>query len=109
MNENYNDNIDEAAILIITPLHLGVTNDFKDIVAYAEEYRDIAQKILIKFGMKSELLLEEHKILVLDNLSASDGSSLIVPHMLTNYNLIERKTTSSCPFLTVVDLLEKHE
>lgn len=109
MNTTYNTNVEESAILIISPLHVGVTNDFKDVVAYAEEYRDIAQKILIKFGMKNDLLLEEHKILMLDALSASDGISITIPHMLTDYNLIKRKSAVVSPFLTVVDILANHE
>ena len=52
-----------------------------------------------------KILIEQQKILTLDNLRNSEGKTLIVPHKQIDFNLIERNPDAK-QLITVVDILK---
>lgn len=102
---NKDDNVSVPAFLMVSKYHVGVTDSLADVTAYSNEHLQPGETLILKKGYLDELLIEQQKILTLDNLSNSDGKMLIVPHKQTDFNLIERNSDIR-PLLTVVDILK---
>lgn len=102
---NKDDNVSVPAFLMVSKYHVGVTDSLADVTAYSNEHLQPGETLILKKGYLDELLIEQQKVLTLDNLSNSDGKTLIVPHKQTDFNLIERNSDIR-PLLTVVDILK---
>lgn len=102
---NKENNVSTPAFLMISEYHVGVTDSLADVTAYSNEHLQPGETLILKKGYFDELLVEQQKILTLDNLRNSDGNTLIVPHRQTDFNLIERNLNAK-PLLSVVDILK---
>lgn len=102
---NKDDNVSVPAFLMVNKYHVGVTDSLADVTAYSNEHLQPGETLILKKGYLDELLIEQQKVLTLDNLNNSDGKTLIVPHKQTDFNLIERNSDIR-PLLTVVDILK---
>ena len=102
---NKDDNVSTPAFLMISEHHIGVTDNLADVIAYSNDHLQPGDTLILQKGYFDELLVEQQKILTLDNLRNCDGKSLIVPHKQTDFNLIERNPDIR-PLLTVVDILK---
>lgn len=101
-----NDNtVSIPAFLMISEHHIGVTDNLADVIAYSNEHLQPGDTLILQKGYLNEFLIEQQKILTLDNLRHSDGNTLIVPHKQTDFNLIERNSEAK-PLLLVVDILK---
>lgn len=102
---NKENNVSVPAFLMVSKHHVGVTDSLADITAYSNEHLQPGDTLILQKGYFDELLVKQQKILTLDNLSNSDGKTLIVPHKQIDFNLIERNSDIR-PLLTVVDILK---
>ena len=102
---NKENNVSTPAFLMISEYHVGVTDSLADVTAYSNEHLQPGETLILKKGYFDELLVEQQKILTLDNLRNSDGNTLIVPHRQTDFNLIVRNLNAK-PLLSVVDILK---
>ena len=99
------NNVSIPAFLMVSKYHVGVTDSLADITAYSNEHLQPGDTLILQKGYFDELLVEQQKILTLDNLRNCDGKSLIVPHKQTDFNLIERNPDAR-QLITVVDILK---
>lgn len=102
---NKENNVSVPAFLMVSKYHVGVTDSLADVTAYSNEHLQVGDTLILQKGYLDELLIEQQKILTLDNLCNSDGKTIIVPHKQTDFNLIERNPDAK-QSITVVDILK---
>lgn len=83
--------VDEKAFLVLSPMHIGVTNELGDVIEFLRRCQDKRIPIQIIPGYREELLELQQRILLMDEVRNSIGANrLTTPKQMDDYNLIER-------------------